>query len=107
MNETLIVGGTPYEVIEVEVIDNDPMIWGQTVYEKHQLLIKQGLDDVRKRQTIIHELLHAIFFESGYAEHEEEIVNRLGITLSAIKLVKENDTPETGMSDSELISFGF
>lgn len=107
METALMIGGTTYKIVEVEVIDNDPMIWGQTVYEKHQLLIKKGLDDVRKRQTIIHEMMHATFFESGYAGHEEEMVNRLGITLSAIKTIKENDTPKIGMSDSELISFGF
>lgn len=111
MQPELIIGGTPYKVVEVEQIDHDPGIWGQTVYETHQIMIKKSLDDVRKRQTIIHEALHATFFESGYESHEEEMVNRLSGTLSGIVLSKEKDISFLEMPNEQklvhLISFDF
>ena len=84
MQYELTIGGTPYKIVEVKQIDHDPEIWGQTVYETRQIFIKKSLDSVRKRQTLIHETLHATFFESGYESHEEEMVNRLSGTLSGI-----------------------
>lgn len=76
------VSGINYRVSEVNQIEHDDANWGVTIYETHQIQIKKSLDKERKRQIFIHEVLHAVFFESGYKEHDEEMIDRIGTTLA-------------------------
>lgn len=84
------VAGINYLVNQVDKIEHDDANWGLTIYESHQIQIKGLLDDERKRQVFIHEVLHAVFFESGYKEHDEEMINRISTTLSSVLKKQDN-----------------
>ncbi|GAW63414.1 hypothetical protein FC65_GL000663 [Ligilactobacillus acidipiscis DSM 15836] len=86
------VGGIHYEIFEKEIVENDPNEYGVCVYADNHIEIKSGLSDERKTQTLIHELLHAIFFEAGYEDHDEKMVDQLSLVLNQV--LKENDLAE-------------
>ena len=75
MIKTLLIGSFEY-TIEVSdklsdsgVIDND----------KVRIFIDAGLDDQVKRQTLWHEILHALMFQYGLAQadHDEKLIDNL------------------------------
>lgn len=84
------IAGINYQITEVQQIEHDDANWGVTIYEAHQIQLKSSLDDERKRQVFIHEVLHAVFFESGYKEHDEEIIDRISTTLSGVLKKQDN-----------------
>lgn len=82
------VAGINYEVKEVEGLTFDHGLGGQIIYPKGIIKIDSDLCEDKKEQVFVHEMLHAIFTESGYDDHEEDMVNRLGITL--YQVLKDN-----------------
>ncbi|WP_110113258.1 hypothetical protein [Bacillus sp. CGMCC 1.16541] len=83
------IAGVDYTVGLKELIDLDGSTLGQVIYQKSDITIKQSMSDDKKAQTLIHEMLHAILYESGYKEHSEEMVDRLSITLHQV--LRDND----------------
>lgn len=86
------IGGITYSVVEKETVDNSPDCYGVVIYADNHIEIKKSLSDERKAQTLIHEMLHAVFFESGYENHEEKLSDQLALTLHQV--LKENDLAE-------------
>lgn len=77
------VGAIDYEVKDmdyVEIDDNKNYI-GKCTYTNSTIEIVKGLSKTRREQTLIHELLHAMLNEAGISNHDEDLVNRLGIVL--------------------------
>lgn len=84
------VAGVEYKIQVKELVDNDPNVYGSCVYHDAHIEIRKGLSKERAEQTLIHELLHATFFEAGYRGDEyEELVERLSVVLHQV--IKEND----------------
>lgn len=83
------VSGINYKVKEVDGLIVDRDFLGTVSYPKSLIKIDSSMSSDKKEQVFVHELMHAIFYESGYDEHEEEMVNRLGITL--YQVLKDND----------------
>lgn len=83
------VAGVNYQVHEVDgLIANDSAL-GRVLYHKTEIQLDCGMSVEKKEQVFIHELLHAIFNESGFEEQDEDMVNRLAITLHQV--LKDND----------------
>jgi len=58
----------------IEYVEFEEGNYGECHGEKGIIKIKAGLSDEERRATIVHELLHAILFESGLThilEHKE------------------------------------
>lgn len=86
------VAGVEYKIQVKELVDNDPNVYGSCVYHDAHIEIRKGLSKGRAEQTLIHELLHATFFEAGYrGDGYEELVERLSVVLHQV--LKENDLP--------------
>lgn len=68
---------------------NNMTKWGECTYEEASIKLWSGLSEQKKEQTLIHEMLHAVFHESGFEDHDEDEVNRLSITL--YQVLKSND----------------
>lgn len=83
------IGGINYTVEEKETPDNNPQCYGVCVYHDTHIEVKSNLSDERKGQTLIHEILHGVFFEAGFEDHDEEIINRVSTVL--YQVIKEND----------------
>lgn len=83
--------GVTYPVVEKKdiIIDGDANFIGCCRFKDHtiELLADAGPD--RKSETLIHELIHAMMFEAGYDDHDEDLVKRLGKILHQV--LKDND----------------
>lgn len=64
--------GVNYEIKELEIIDENPNVLGQIVYQKQEIQIKKSLLKDMKNSTIIHEIVHGILFHSGKQELNEK-----------------------------------
>jgi len=80
--------GVQYSIEELDTVDNDPMTLGLCVYTDAKIMIKKDLSKDRKNQTFIHELTHAIAYEAGFDEQNEDVVNRFGKVL--FQVLSEN-----------------
>ncbi|GAF22774.1 hypothetical protein JCM19047_2544 [Bacillus sp. JCM 19047] len=85
------VAGVVYDVINrpfVE-IDSNRNYQGACAYPITEISILNDLSDERRVDVFFHELTHAIFYEAGYEEADEEMVNRIGKVLHQV--FKDND----------------
>lgn len=85
------VGPVSYQIIEkpfVE-IDDDRNYQGVCRYADTTIEILEGISKERKSDVFIHELTHAIFYEAGFEEQDEDMVNRVAKVLHQV--IKDND----------------
>lgn len=87
------VCGVRYKIVQLEDVDNNPCCLGLCVYRDSRIQLKRGLSFERKKQTLIHELLHAMLYEAGYEEHDETLVSNLSIVINQV--IGENDIKAT------------
>lgn len=87
------VSGVNYKIKQVNELDNDPNCLGLCIYHESLILLKSNLSYERKKQILVHELLHAMLYESGYTEHDEQLVNNLAICLNQV--INHNDLKAT------------
>ncbi|HIA6781623.1 TPA: hypothetical protein ACWRP5_001702, partial [Staphylococcus aureus] len=81
------------KIVQLEDVDNNPSCLGLCIYKDSLIQLKRGLSFERKKQILIHELLHAMMYESGYEEHDEELVNNLSIVINQV--ISQNDIKAT------------
>lgn len=86
--ESVRVAGIDYKVEEVPEFIGEPEVLGNVIYPFAQINIKKNLPESKKWQVFIHELLHAVFTESGYDNQDEDLINRVSITLHQV--LKDN-----------------
>lgn len=84
--EEIKVGGIKYKIELVKVIDvgGERNFQGMCHFDEARIEILESLSDQRIEQTLIHELTHAIFYEAGYDEQDEDMINRIGIVLHQV-----------------------
>ena len=86
------IGGLKYRISEVEDLghqERSPGMLGCINYHELTIKLEKNIHSTMQEQTLIHELAHGIFVESGFEEHEEEMVNRIGKVL--YQVLKDND----------------
>lgn len=83
------VAGIRYKVNQVEGLAAELGLGGQILYEKGIIKIDADMCQDKKEQVLVHEMLHSIFNEAGYDEHEEEMINRIGVVL--YQVLKNNN----------------
>ncbi|HLR69440.1 MAG TPA: ImmA/IrrE family metallo-endopeptidase [Virgibacillus sp.] len=79
------VAGVHYDI---ELVEDDEKC-GSCSYDSLLLRVDPRLKAEKRQQVFIHELLHSIFYESGYIDHEEEMVDRVSRVL--FQVLKDND----------------
>jgi len=85
------VAGIDYEVEEVDVVilEGNTNYAGSCLYIESKIELLKDLPITKKEQTLVHEIIHACLFEAGFNEHDEYLVNRLGIVL--YQVLKDNN----------------
>jgi hypothetical protein len=83
------VGANTYHVEEVEGLIAKHDTYGQVTYPDNIIEVDPDMAKDRKANVLIHELLHAMLFEAGYDEQDEDQVRRLGNVLSQV--LRDND----------------
>lgn len=86
------VAGTSYEVVREKGLAAGNGIYGDVNYITHRIRIDEDLSPVRAGQTLIHELLHAVLYEAGFDEQDEDLVRRASNVL--YQVLEDNDINE-------------
>ncbi|MGO2265840.1 MAG: hypothetical protein ACTH54_03275 [Vagococcus salmoninarum] len=83
---TVKVGGISYDVKEKAFIelDSNRNFQGACLFSETEIQILEDISEERKVNVFIHELTHAIFYEAGFEEHDEDMVNRIGNVLQQV-----------------------
>lgn len=92
MLKKLKVGGLIYDVVPVQWEENadGDLQFGIFNANKTNILINELISKQVQKQTLIHEMMHAIFFEAGIeVENEEDLVNRISTVL--YQVLQDND----------------
>lgn len=76
---TVKVGSVTYDVVSKPYIeiDGDRNYQGCCSYPNTEISLLADLSSERKESTFIHELTHAIFYEAGFEEQDEDMINRV------------------------------
>lgn len=82
------IAGIEYKVQEIPGMENEFNHLGQILYTRGTIKIERDLSDDRKQQVLIHEVLHGVFYEAGYEEQDEDLINRVSIVLHQV--LKDN-----------------
>lgn len=85
------VGGVHYEVNEVDYveIDGDRNFNGACWYTPLRIDMVKSLTPQKKKIVLAHELTHAILFEAGFKEQDEDMVDRISKIL--LQVIQDND----------------
>lgn len=78
-----------YDVVE---IDGKSTFLGSCDYAQNEIRIKRGLSQTRAEQVFVHELTHAILFEAGFGDHDEDLVERFSTV--AHQVISDNSLTE-------------
>lgn len=92
-----------YKVIQVPVIDKgegDGFILGKVNFTNNTIQIDQGLCDTLKLQTLIHEIMHAVFFQTGQSEAQNNEAVCQAAAAGLMSVIQENDLKEEGSTHS-------
>lgn len=91
MIETVKVGQITYKVTEEPVITSqeDRNYQGVCSFTNTQISVLNSLSEERKKDVFFHELTHAIFYEAGFEEQDEDMINRVAKIIHQV--IEEND----------------
>jgi len=85
------VGQLFYDVTEkpVIIIEEDRNFQGSCSYTNTAITILDSLSEERKKDVFFHELTHAIFYEAGFEDQDEDMINRVAKVIHQV--MSEND----------------
>ncbi|SMO92123.1 hypothetical protein SAMN06264849_11428 [Melghirimyces algeriensis] len=84
------VGAITYTVEDVARQFSRESLFGQIFYGDHRIELAEDISEQRRFQTFIHELVHAILFEMGMEDYnDEEFVRRLANMLTQVIVANE------------------
>ena len=71
----LNIGGHNYKIIELPLTheDGSKELYGRHLVKENVILINKDIAESRKKETLIHEVLHAIFYNTGLEHDERQI----------------------------------
>ena len=74
-----------------EVSDSEPDLYGLTIPRDQRIIISSRQTDQCERDTLLHEVLHAVFYASGLfkeVDNEERVVT--GVSTWLLMILREN-----------------
>lgn len=86
--EKIKVAGVHYEI---ELLKDDENC-GTCLFDSLIIRVDPRLKTEKQQQVFIHEMLHAVFWEAGYQEQDEEMIDRVSRVL--YQVLKDNNMNE-------------
>lgn len=95
--QTVKIGGFVWSVEENEKVAAEGNVYGSTHHTKQRIFLEPNETPQKKEQTLLHEILHAIWHQTGLGKRfigdqskiEEEIVHALSMSL--YQVLKDNN----------------
>lgn len=87
-NETMQEHYAASENENDESVETNTLL-GEANYFDNTIIVNEILERQRRHVILVHELTHAIFYEAGFDEQDEDMINRVGKVL--YQVLKDND----------------
>lgn len=90
--ERIKVGGVTYAIERKESVEinQDKNYYGVCNFKDTLIQISNTVNEQRQQQTLIHEIMHAVFHEAGIElDNEETVVNQASLVW--YQVLKDND----------------
>lgn len=88
--ERVQIGPTTYQVAVVEELaDGSAELYGDIDYGKCRIRITAESDAQKQRVTLWHEVLHAILYQAGMTDHDEQVIDALAYGIT--QALRENE----------------
>ncbi|AKI96563.1 hypothetical protein [Kosmotoga pacifica] len=81
----ITVGGIHYRIVIVDEMAGNTI--GEANYERDLITLKR-CEPQRMQETLLHEIMHIIFYHSGFDEHNERDISSIATWLYAV--LKQN-----------------
>ena len=75
--KTVKIGGIIYSVQEVDRLTFGDSATAEINYRKSTIEIAKDISEQRKHRDFLHEVMHAIYDNLGYSEHNEKQIDEL------------------------------
>lgn len=63
--KTIKIGGFQWEIKEDQGVAHEGSVFGSTHHHSQTLFIEPNLNGQKQEQTVLHEVMHAIWWQSG------------------------------------------
>lgn len=87
--QTIRVGSIDYSVELTSGLSVSDDLLGAIHYGVSKIRLEESLPPTKLVDTFVHELAHALFYEAGFEDHEEDTVNRIAKVLTMV--LRDND----------------
>lgn len=80
MESEIKIGPTRFQITVIENLRdprNDESLDGHILYGESRIYLNAKLGDQSRRQTLWHEILHAVLVQAGVQEHDEQQIDAL------------------------------
>lgn len=75
------IGSILYKVKDKDLAITESSL-GEILYAKGKIHLEPKQSPERKLETLMHEVLHGVFYEAGIEDQEEDVINRVGKMLT-------------------------
>ena len=95
--EHVKIGGFDWTIHENQDVAREGNIFGSTHFTTQKIFIEPGLPEQKRDQTLLHETMHAIWWQTGLErivedkKLEEKIIHALSMGL--YQVLKDNNLP--------------
>lgn len=85
--EFVKVGALTYKVEETDRLELGTNYLGEILYDTLEIRVRPGAEQ-RERQTLLHEIIHAMLTNIGEKEHDERVVE--GLAHMLLEVIQDN-----------------
>ena len=89
MTDTINIAGINYTVESFET-DVDRNLMGRLAYDTAQIYIRKDLPVDKKYETLLHEVMHAVYMNTGLQQGDEEEKIVTALSSGIYQFLKEN-----------------
>ena len=88
--KSIRIGPVDYTVTLIDDLhDRGEELFGQVTYGDALIRIDSAPSEGRKKNILVHEMIHAMLYEAGYDEQDEDLVRRLSNVMAQV--LRDND----------------
>ena len=98
ITKAIKIGGIIYDVVETDRLHSGNNYTAEINYRKSVIEISSNLSKQRKHRDFLHEIIHGIYDNLGYTEHDEKVIDELAGALYQVII----DNPEVFNSNEKI-----
>ena len=75
---SITIGGHKYSILLKDLVheDDDKTLYGRHMVDANIIYLNKNIEESRKKETLIHEVIHAILYNTGQ-KHKEPMIEAI------------------------------